>query len=430
MSPTNTNIPVTLCDTLNAYRLPCILTGELSTILTFTTAPLSYALRIIGSEASNTVRVIKIHENSFNAFAITSQADFTELIIWIFEFAIAKETEAQCGQLRPVPRTDSALLSVLRSDATDFLEPFTEARTMVKQGCLLDAIVELFTPFGLRPTLSGDSVSFDAKELKTNELRAGPKIFRLKRSGCKSEVRGGLDLSSCIILLYAGSYGATQATADKKRIYSNKLLEAGYIDELDQDDLMPQKVLLYDLSEAVDQIALVERILLMRDSERKAKAPFEMGKWMGKQGTPRVGIESTPCPERRPKAHAYHRRKATDRASSLRFNIMRDDIDFGKEEEVMKRLRLPPVAKESLLEFALWREQVRVDELLSEGKYKPEAQQIPDLTQHEDKEETVEPSTPPTSPPKHFLAKSWADMVEEDEDDEVELVALDDRIVG
>ncbi|KAJ4350219.1 uncharacterized protein N0V89_008840 [Didymosphaeria variabile] len=429
MSPTITNIPATLYDSLNAHALPCILTGELSTILTFTTAPLFYTLRIIGSKASNTVRVVKARENTSNAFTITSQADVTGLIIWILEFAIEKETEAYCGQLRLVPRTDSALLRALRSDAPNLLEPFAEARTMVEQGYLLDAVVELFTPFGLQPTLSDASVSFDAKELRTNELHACPKIFRLKKYGFESDIHGGLDLSSCVTLLYARSYGATVAAVDKKRILSSMLVEAGYIDELDQDDFMPQKVLLYDLSKAEDRNALVERILLMRDSERNDKAPFEMGKWMGKQEGPRVGTRTNLCPERRPKAHAYHHRKGADRTSSLRFNILREDIEFGEKEMVVKRSRLPPAGDENLLEFVLWQEQDRVNEVLLEGKQKLESEQIPELTQYEDNEEMVEPITPPTSPSEHSFAKSWADMVDEDEEDEVELVALDDRIV-
>ncbi|KAK7191480.1 hypothetical protein DPSP01_002920 [Paraphaeosphaeria sporulosa] len=109
---------------------------------------------------------------------------------------------------------------------------------------------------------------------------ATPLSYTLRIAGHRtSTIVLVLNLSTCVTLLYARSHGATQAASDR----TDMLVEAGYVGVQEEDDFMPQIIRLYDLSKVQDRTALVKRILLMRDLERKFKAPFEEGKWMGKQ---------------------------------------------------------------------------------------------------------------------------------------------------
>lgn len=406
----------TLSAALKARSIDCTLTGEFSSILSFTAAPLSYTLRIAGSETSTTVLVIKSRENASNAFKVTDEDDLAKLCAWVEDFQSEKEKEAVHGQLRPKPQSDSALLDLLEPDTawSKFIEPFAPAQTMVEWGQLLDAVVTLFVPFGLRPSFaSADSISFGVEDLATNAYQAGPKIFRLKKHGFRTKIRGGLNLSTCVTLLYARTYRAQQAEADRKRMLSRVLVEAGYVGAPEEDDdFMPQKVLLYDLSKGEDRRALVARILLMRDLERKGKVPFEEGKWMGKQ---KNHWERTLDPEQRPNAHAYHLRKEAGRVSGLRNEIKEHDIDLGAEEETVTRRLRPQAGEENLLEWVLWEEQDKLNEELLEFK-EEQAQKrerlgdtVPELTREED-DETVGPVTPPDSPPRHAFSKGLAGM--------------------
>ncbi|KAF2445005.1 hypothetical protein P171DRAFT_287293 [Karstenula rhodostoma CBS 690.94] len=405
---------------LNARSIPCTLTGELSSIMSFTNAPLSYTLRIAGSKTSTTVLVIKSQEFTSNAFRVINEDYLAELCVWVSNFQSEKEREAASGQMRLVPRTDSALLGILQKDieTSNLLEPFAPAHTMVEWGHLLDAVVTLFAPFGLQPDFSApDSVSFGVKELITNGYCAGPKIFRLKKYGFEGEIRGGLNLSTCVTLLYARNLGPAHADADRNRMLSRMLVEAEYVGELAEDDFMPLKVLLYDLAKADDRRALVERVLLIRDLEREGQPSFEKSKWMGKQKRYYMRIDFTPDEKSRPAARAYHLRKEAGKGSRLREDITDEDINFGAKERVVERSPRPPTGGENPIEVALWKELERFNEsrgLMMEQTLKRERDGgvVPELTREED-EETVGPVTPPASPFTHAF-----NMVEEDEDED------------
>jgi hypothetical protein len=431
----------TLCKALNRQGTWCTFTGEFSSIITFVTAPLSYTLRITDSSSADIVHVIKERENASNAFSISDSDCVTKLCTWVSDFQTERQQESICGHLKPAPQPDSTLLALLHPAITNPLQRFVEAKAMVDRRHLLDAVVSLFTPFGLQPMLDTDAVSFGAKELITNAYHPGPKIFRLKKPGFEINVRGGLDLSTCVTLLHARSHGAAQVAADRDRTLSAMLVEAGYVDDDDdhedhEDACLPQKVLLYDLSKAEDRRALVERVLLMRDSVKPEKTSFEMGRWMGKQKSSFKGIPLAPCPRATPAAHAYYQRKQAGKGSGLRGEIKREDIEFGTREKKVKRSRRPLVGKENLLELVLWNEQDRVNgEILTwmeEKQWVEEA--MLELTCGEDDEdddrevEEAEPFTRPASPFKHVFSKRWTAMVEEDEEDGMNLGLSNDEL--
>ncbi|KAL5379683.1 hypothetical protein PMIN03_011763 [Paraphaeosphaeria minitans] len=403
----------TLHEALNLRSIPCTFTGEDSSILSFTTTPLSYTLRIVGHKISTIVIVLDSRKDASIAFTVVSDEDFAAFCAWICDFQAEQEKNSVHGQLKPVPQSDAALLKLLQRNAPDCFNTFAPVEMMVQCGHLLNAVVTLFAPFGLKPDVSSaDSVSFGVKHLVTNEYYAGPKITRFRERDSKAtETRGNLNLSACVTLLYARSHGAAQAEADRKRMLSNKLVEAGYVGEQEEDDFMPQKVLLFDLSKAEDRTALVERILLMRDSERKGKAPFDQGRWMGKQKSNYREIGAAPCPGQRPAANAYHLRKEVGGRGGLRRELKEHDIDLGVDERTVKRDKRPPAGDENLLEWVLWKQQDRVNERLVKEQ-EDSRETAPEPTREED-EETVEPVTPPDSPPRDAFPKSLTDVGED-----------------
>lgn len=219
------------------------------------------------------------------------------------------------------------------------------------------------------------------------------------------------------------------------------LSNAGHDDVLDEGDYMTEKVLLYDLSKWDDAIALVERILLMRNSGRKAIVASERGRWIGKQESRWSAVGEVPCEWKRPRAYGYYMRKVENRGSGLRAEIEREDVGCGKEKKkFFKGERRAEDCGEGLRTWVLWRQQDKVNETLVEGvpELEPALQldlgtktaQPPVLevssstgkswseifTDDEDDEELVEPVTPPSRPVslrKCSFTKGWAETVEE-----------------
>jgi hypothetical protein len=108
----------TLCEALNAQGTACTLAGEFSSIITFTTAPLSYTLRITDSSSATIVHAVKDRENTSHALSITDSEDLAELCTWVSAFQTEKQREHICGHLKPTPQPDSTLLALLHPDAT------------------------------------------------------------------------------------------------------------------------------------------------------------------------------------------------------------------------------------------------------------------------------------------------------------------------
>lgn len=322
--------------TLNSINLLCALRGEDNTILTFDAQPLSYSLRLVGGGAKSTVRMMKDRENASEKGTLHSEDDLHRLCASILDYLQEKKLEDFSGSLRPVPKPDSQLLSLLRTgDQETKVHRFAEGFRMISRGHLLDAVVELFTPFGLQPDLDIEesTVRFKVPYLKTNGQYAGLRICRFRKNGAPilapsrvpdfdAEDNMALDLESCVTVQFVRAYSTKQKQADKQRRVELMLKKAGYVDETDEKEL-GQKIMMYDLSKRDDVLALVERVLLMRDIEKKSKYPFEVSKWMGKQDTPVKKLTDGPSPTRMPHAHAYWLRKSGDRETEVNFDRTR-----------------------------------------------------------------------------------------------------------
>lgn len=399
----------TICGALQKYSIPSTLVGEQGSNLSFTTAPLSYTLQIVGHKTEPIILVMKSQENASNVFSIGNVDNLAELCSWICEYQEEKRRELVRGQLRPAPQSDTALLELLRSDAADPLNIFTTVQTMLEWGHLLNMVVALFTPFGLQPTFaSANSVVFGVEHLTTDKNRVGPRIDRfrkdkLKKDGVDDGILGDLNLSTCVTLLHVRAHSAAESAADRKRLLSTMLMEAGYIGEQEDEDLIPQKVLLYDLSKAGDRIALVERILLMQASERKLRVPFENKKRKGEQESRFAGIKGAPSPEQRPVAYAYHRKAERGRGSVLKREIREHNVDPVVEERSVERSPMPPAGCENLREYVLLKAQEKVSEESQREHGRGQevcGEVVPGLT-FEESEETYGPITPSASLPRY-----------------------------
>ena len=341
------NLPVSaLFVIFNTIGLHCTFCGERNNILTFDSKPLSFALRFVEDKDTCSVRMMKDRENASEDRALDSEADLRRFCAATLDFLNEKILEERSGKLRLVSQPDTELLTVLRSNAGEMKnQRFAEARRMINRGHLLDAVVELFTPFGLQPDLDEATVRFNEKFLRTNSEYAGVRICRFRKYGEKplapaavpsfdAEDNMPLNLGACITIQFVRAHSWAQKSADKQRQVGFMLKKGGYVDDT-EDDEYPQKVMMYDLSKWEDVLAMVERVLFMRDTEKAFKSPFEMSKWLGKQTNHFRGVEDMPDPWGRPRAHAYWLRKKGD-----------------KEAEVEYDKRLGLIENNSLLVFA------------------------------------------------------------------------------
>lgn len=304
---------------LPVINIPCTMRGELKTILTFDNAPLSYALRIVGGHFTTIVRVIKDHENVSHERDIRSEGDLQSLCFEILAFLDEKASEKVSGSFRPIPLRDEDLLGLLRCpNGPPGHDKFREASRMVGSGHLLDAVTEFLTPFGVQPEeIDGSFVKFHGACLKQGEM-PGLRIYRFSKFASKTpapsidgeEEYVPLDLGKCVVMVSVQAHDAEQEKADQDRRIGHMLRQGGYIN--DSDDEFSRKALLYDLSKPDDVFAMVKRVLLMRDSQRGLKTPFEMSNWLGKQENRARLPQSYPDPISRPRAYAYWLRQNAD----------------------------------------------------------------------------------------------------------------------
>lgn len=346
---------VALYMVFNIRGIPCTLHGEQNTILTFTTSPLSYTLRITGKDHCHTVRVIKDRDNISRAYDIVSPLDLPDFCQGVMQFRNIGRRSLVRGYLHPVPKTDAELLSILGGkNPGTHVEKFEEASRMISDGCLLNAVVALMGPFGLQPTeYDGRFVVFQNTYLRTNEVRAGLRISRYSEFGSRipaphtpreGEAYKSLALDKCVTVQFVRSHGHTQATEDHDRVLRNMLAEAGYIDEVENEEF-PEKALLYDLSKPSEMLALVQRTLQQRDSEQRQKMPFEFSRFMGKQKSHVIMPQEHPDPELAPRRYAYWLRKKADRDREVEFDHgnkkhLREDHFTCRRHVLLKQAKL------------------------------------------------------------------------------------------
>ena len=339
---------------LPTIGIPCTMCGELGTILTFSNAPLSYSLRITKDRCTSIVRMIKDLESVSHEREIRSEVDLQSLCSEILAFLTERECEKKSGSFRPVPVQNAKLLDMLECRNGLFgHERFREASRMVARGHLLDAVVEVATPFGLQPErIDGSFVRFHSAGLKQGEM-PGLRIYRFGKFGSEMpapfyDEKGvmPLDLGKCVVMGFVKVQDAEQRKADEARQLGPMLRRGGFVKDLDDEDFST-KSLLYDLSKPEDILAMMERILLMRDTQRALKMPFEMGKWLGKQKNQAEVLENYPDPISRPRAYACWLRQNGDGGSQVTYGAM------------TRPLEIP--LRESLRRTVLVREQIKVD---------------------------------------------------------------------
>ncbi|KAF2267971.1 hypothetical protein CC78DRAFT_33161 [Lojkania enalia] len=173
-----------IASALSAFGIATELTGEKNSILHFVKAPLSYSLRITGRTREDReivwgdyppwdheYRRVWTHTDfQTKEWKITGVDKIGSIILYIFD--VWQQLESNTGTFRPPSMCDAKLLEILRSRDLAQCQCFAEAWRAVKRRCLLDAVVELMTPFGLKPELDDEksTVRFKNKILDCLEI--------------------------------------------------------------------------------------------------------------------------------------------------------------------------------------------------------------------------------------------------------------------
>lgn len=135
-----------LCHALN---LDTRLVGEKGTILTFpcpSATPYALDLRATGGHYPDTD--IYMHTSSVTIrFSLENADDLRRLARFVLSHV--RRSQMRQGRFKPVPLKDGLLLDMLMHGT--YHVRFAEASRAVARHCLLDAALELLTPFGLLP---------------------------------------------------------------------------------------------------------------------------------------------------------------------------------------------------------------------------------------------------------------------------------------
>ncbi|KAF2738061.1 hypothetical protein EJ04DRAFT_67861 [Polyplosphaeria fusca] len=150
---------------MKALKIRTSLDGEDGSIMFFNDAPLSHAFRITGTSRlldtqqfqglpgqDHEWRVVWTHfGDERKRWVVFEREGIAQLVTYVLHVLrelesgrISKAPEAQ-------PRTNGDLLSMLESGDLDPCPGFLEAARALTRSCPLDAVMELTTPFGLRP---------------------------------------------------------------------------------------------------------------------------------------------------------------------------------------------------------------------------------------------------------------------------------------
>jgi len=349
-----------------ALDLSAWLEGEKQTTIKFEAESLSYSVRITES----TQRSVYIHNDAEDVrqeFPVTNETDLKAIAHCIMSYKA--ELESGCGILRPVPRSDSVLLAILDAKRWDeeSVPRFAEAQRAVSRSCLLDATIELLTPFGLQPIdFESRMVLVDLLPKKTidgDHKPVGIVIERLdnylrhpatqdpfnpsEESDSTYGSQGGIatNIDTAVIIRELKSSHYACITEDRMRQPIQFLREKGFASELAIADL--PKGLIYDLSKHDDVVAFVTRILAGRNEIRTDYiVPFAercaRHGWDRKQEIPQTAAGST-----------NHMRVLACRArkTNLRSGVVAEALlekDTREEEAARKRQTWADMVEEDL----------------------------------------------------------------------------------
>ncbi|KAF1842064.1 uncharacterized protein K460DRAFT_178217 [Cucurbitaria berberidis CBS 394.84] len=349
----------------NVLELDYNLVGETNSILKFRYEPLSWGLYITGPTPLNKHSLYLHTQTAPNLkskrgvetveFKMQGREDLAAVARSVIEYYDVL-TDQRCAVLRPAPWKDGALLHALRDgkEKTLYHPRFEEAERAVMRSCLLDACVDLFMPFGLQPRIVDEKNKTKRVEFKSKHLRDGIEpiiwIDRLDHhfdlshldDAAEEEVVAPSEPPLQVqpkafktSVVVQGLRGTQEADA-LRALYA--VLHAANLDSLleqypgdDYFDL--QEGLVYDLASQADRIALVERVLRMRDEMRieddEAQSRHvwhgKMKDWGGKDW--RAGLR---LDERR--------KKCRDRESQLRYEITPEEMTARDEEREKKKV--------------------------------------------------------------------------------------------
>lgn len=300
------------------------LTGELNNTIRFKDLPQTCSIRITGPTPYQTRSIyIYIEKDArlFKEFFIATLDDLIPAAQFVQEqyaqFAITRD-----ASLRALPRREQDLLQALSKPDADSPSYFAEAGRAVARDCLLDAVIDLFTPFGVVPRIKDDEPSprviFHAHylsnhctplvwierlnaflDLDTNgEVEDGMMVFLNALAGDPpigplsptpisfKECRRRLKTS---VIVYIRSFLAPMLIPDDMPRSLHDVLLAANLAIQPEDPEADTRAFVFNLASAEDRITFVKRILLFRqelgeahgvvDYEKKAKYLGKMKGW-------------------------------------------------------------------------------------------------------------------------------------------------------
>jgi hypothetical protein len=268
---------------LDDFGFPIFTSGERNNILRFTQTPLSHGLRITSSNPG-TVYLLTAHEEK--VYPLTSIPELKTVLLAILD--TWRTLLLPSGSLRPRPLDSAILLTALEDETYTAVTPsFTECQRAVTRTCLLDACIELLTPFGFQPSLSltpkqDICVRFAHPAFQKLE------ITRFDTYVTDRRLNGGgvLDMYKAAVIV-TGLTTADEATAEADRVrrVSMAAIHAGLADEYGRG-LFPKYGLVFSFALAADWKVLAERLVEFRREERekeREERKREEERWLGKQ---------------------------------------------------------------------------------------------------------------------------------------------------
>ncbi|KAH7380161.1 hypothetical protein BKA66DRAFT_465890 [Pyrenochaeta sp. MPI-SDFR-AT-0127] len=348
------------------------LIGERNTILKFTCDPLSWAVQI---SAPIPTRKDVIYANCLGdgEEARTFEVQCRRSLITVAEFLLKKNDELKIDRnaaLKPKPRTDKELLDILRSTSPSTGHAcFAEAERALERDCLLDACVQLLTPFGIQPRLEGRKVVFKKKCLKNLsdavisierldwyfdiEAFEEEKVSRKDSSHDDQDDEVGQDsrvnspippspwnrhtLRTSIVVQGLSSKSPANRDTDAQRYFPAVLKASHFEHKFEKDDYGSdfnfENAVVFNIACVSERLALAERVVLMRNEMRiedeEAQKRFL---WSGKMaGWDRANwVQESRIVGRR--------RKCWARVNALRDELTVEElVEWDEERERMRR---------------------------------------------------------------------------------------------
>ncbi|KAF2115943.1 hypothetical protein BDV96DRAFT_599483 [Lophiotrema nucula] len=259
-----------------AFHLGSRLLGERQGILRFELPPLETGLRITGRnrdlnmqgaegwrqvpDAGDPCRLVWTHTDfETKEWRVYGRQSIVDILLYVLDVWRMLERSHVSGRLRPVPMSDEKLLSVLESGDWSRCARFMEAKRAVERGCMLDAVVELCTPFVLQPKeLDGQIVVFDRKEVSKLMVTRFDGYVQSTETWAPQTL-----LQSGVILQCMSSASPEQRALDGERRPPTMLKDARLSEK--QRECLPKMGMIYNLGSEDDVASLVMRILLYRD---------------------------------------------------------------------------------------------------------------------------------------------------------------------